>query len=465
MRTVLLTALLAGPLLAQDAAGLWLGTIHAGSTNLRIALHISRSADGLHGTMDSLDQGADGIPITSVSQEGNAVKFAVRSVGGSYEGTLSEDSTQLKGTWTQLGNSLPLDFKRTTALPVRARPQEPKKPYPYNEEEVTYENKKAGMKFAGTLTLPRAAGPHAAVLLITGSGPQDRNESIAGHKPFFVLADFLTRKGIAVLRVDDRGVGGSSGKRDEGTTEDFASDALAGVEYLKSRKEIDARHIGLIGHSEGGLIAPLAANQSSDIAFIVLMAGPGVRGDQILAKQSYVVLKSSGATEELAAANRDVAMLMVESVKAEQDLAAVRKRFRAGIEKLTATWDDTLRPLAQGFVSQAETQLEQLNKQWFRTFLSLDPKPALMKVKVPVLAINGELDTQVDAAENLPAIAAALKAGGNKDYTTEQLPGLNHLFQTARTGSPNEYRNIEETMSPAAMDLIAQWILRHTAKR
>jgi uncharacterized protein len=463
-RAFFLAAIVAGPLLAQDVTGLWLGTIRSGPTSLRVAVHINRNADGLNGTLDSLDQGANGIPISSVIQQGKSVKFEVQQVGGSYAGTLSTDASEMKGTWTQLGSSLPLDFKRTDKLPVSARPQEPKKPYPYKEEEVSYENKKAGVQFAGTLTLPRSAGPHPAVLLLTGSGPQNRNEEIAGHKPFLVLADYLTRKGIAVLRVDDRGVGGSGGKTDEGTTEYFAGDAIAGVEYLKARKEIDPRHIGLIGHSEGGLIAPLAATRSSDVAFIVMMAGPGVSGDKIIEVQSYAVPKAAGAPAELATANRDIAMLMVDAIQSEKELPAAQKRFRQSLDKLLAKWDDTKRNMVQPFISQAETQLKMLDKPWFRTFLALDPKPLLMKVKVPVLAINGELDTQVDASQNLPAIAAALKAGGNADFTTEKLAGLNHLFQTAKTGSPSEYQTIEETMAPAAMEAIASWILRHTAR-
>jgi pimeloyl-ACP methyl ester carboxylesterase len=374
---------------------------------------------------------------------------------------LNESGSEIAGTWTQTV-PLPLVLRRTDKLPEVKLPQEPKRPYPYDEQEVSYENKTAGVKLAGTLTVPRTGAPHAAVLLITGSGAQDRNEAIAGHKPFLVLADYLTRRGIAVLRVDDRGVGGSTGGA--GTTEDFAGDALAGVEFLKSRKEIDRKRIGLIGHSEGGLIAPLAATRSADVAFIVMLAGTGVPGAKIIAAQSYAVPRSSGASEEGATMNRDVAMLMVDSVMQEKDPAAARERFEERLATLTSGWTDAQRSLMNSMRPQVQAQMKAFADPWFRTFLTLDPKPVLMKVKVPVLAINGELDTQVLAQQNLPAIEEALKAGGNKDYSVVRLPGLNHLLQRAKTGSPGEYAQIQETMAPAALDVVGDWIVKHTAR-
>jgi uncharacterized protein len=452
------------PLCGQDLTGLWLGALKAGPGTLRIALHINQAPGGLTGTMDSLDQGASGIPMSNVSRRGNTVKFEVPAAMGSYEGTLSQDGTEISGTWTQHGASLPLTFKRTGKLPEFKRPREPKRPFPYDEEEITYENRKAGVKFAGTLTLPRSAGPHPAVLLITGSGPQNRDEELLGHKPFLILADHLTRQGIAVARVDDRGVGGSTGKETQATTEDFVADVLAGVAFLKTRKEINPRRIGLIGHSEGGLIAPMAAAQSSDVAFIVMMAGPGVRGDKLLEVQAYKVPISSGASEKMAAANREISRLMVQAVESEKEEAAVLKRFREGADKLMAGWEESRRKQAAPVIKAAEGQLKMVSSPWFRTFLALDPRPILMKVKVPVLAINGELDTQVDARQNLPAILEALEAGGNSDYTIAKLPGLNHLFQTAKTGSPVEYQQIEETMSPLALTVMAEWIRRQTAR-
>lgn len=447
---------------AQDVAGLWLGTLEVGPTELHLALRVSRSAKGLTASLDSLDQGAYGIPV-GAAQDGKNIKLDIKVVNGTYEGTLNEKGTEISGTWKQT-IPLPLVFRRTDKLPEVAHPQDPKRPYPYDEVEVGYENKPAGVKFAGTLTLPRTGAPHAAVLLITGSGPQDRNEAIAGHKPFLVLADYLTRRGIAVLRVDDRGMGGSTGKIDEGTTEDFIGDALAGVEFLKSRKEIDARRIGLAGHSEGGLIAPMAAARSKDVAFVVMMAGPGVPGDKIITAQSYAVPRAMGSSEEGAAMNRDLAALMVDAAIHETDLAAVEKRFQDRLAALMAGWSEAQRSAMKTIGPQLQAQMKRITSPWFRIFLTLDPRPALMKVKAPVLAVNGELDTQVLPGQNLPAIVEALEAGGNQDYTVAKLPGLNHLFQTAKTGAPDEYARIQETMAPAALQVMGDWIVRHTAR-
>jgi uncharacterized protein len=333
---------------------------------------------------------------------------------------------------------------------------------PYGEQEVSYENKPAGVRFAGTLSLPHRAAPVPAVLLISGSGPQDRNEAFGQHKPFLVLADYLARRGIAVLRVDDRGVGGSTGAA--GTSEDYAADALAGVEFLKSRPQIDPRRIGLAGHSEGGLIAPLAATRSGDVAFIVMMAGPGLPGARIIAEQSYATMKAAGATEQGAALNRQIAMLMVDAATSESDVTAAQRMFEERLDTLLAGGNEATRSAMNSRRPQLRDQVRMLSDPWFRVFLKLDPRPILMKVKAPVLAINGELDTQVPARDNLPAIVDALEAGGNQDYTVAKLPRLNHLLQTAQTGALGEYHQIEEAISPAALEVIGDWIVGHTSR-
>jgi pimeloyl-ACP methyl ester carboxylesterase len=344
---------------------------------------------------------------------------------------------------------------KTITSPIR--PQEPKKPYPYDEEEVGYENKRVGVRLAGTLTIPRGQGPFPAVLLITGSGPQDRNESVAGHKPFLVLADHLTRQGIAVLRVDDRGVGGSTGSVPNSTTEDFAADVTVGIEYLKTRKEINPKQIGLIGHSEGGVIAPMVAAQSGDVAFIVLMAGTGLAGEEILYLQGQLILKANGASAGQLAKQRATQESMFKILKEENDPVTAEKRLQEELSKsLTA---EERKKVEQAIA----VQIKQVNTPWFRYFLTLDPRPALRKVKCPVLAINGENDLQVPATENLREIEAALKAGGNRDIAIVRLPKLNHLFQTSETGSPSEYIKIEETIAPIALKTMGDWVLKQTA--
>jgi pimeloyl-ACP methyl ester carboxylesterase len=434
--------------------GDWQGSLAAGGTTLRLALHVVRDAAGaLSAKFDSLDQGATGIPFDTVTVTGDVVRFELKAANAVFEGRMSDDRRQIEGRWTQGGGSAPLVLTR--GLPAAAqRPQLPAKPYPYNEEQVTYQNKAAGITLAGTLTTPKGL-PAPAVILITGSGAEDRDETIFGHKPFLILADHLTHAGIAVLRVDDRGVGGSSGKTEDGTSDDFAGDVIAGIEYLKGRKEIDPKRIGLIGHSEGGLIAPIVASRSADVAFIVLMAGPGIPGEEILYLQAAAIARVSGAAEAQIAENRKVQERMFEIIRTEKDPAAARERFAAVRDELVAKVPEAQKAAA---TAQLNGSFTRISSPWFRYFLSYDPRPALQKVKCPVLAIAGERDLQVPYAENLDAIGAALKAGGNTRVTLVHVPDLNHLFQTATTGSPAEYARIEETMAPAALKIITDWI-------
>jgi fermentation-respiration switch protein FrsA (DUF1100 family) len=349
-----------------------------------------------------------------------------------------------------MGSPLPLTLKRIkdqSELELR-RPQNPVKPYPYREEDVTYTIKAAGNTLAATLTVPPGKGPFPAVLLIVGSGPHDRDESLMGHKPFLVLSDYLTRKGIVVLRADKRGVGKSTGDYATATTADFAADAEAGVAFLKSRPEVDPHKIGLIGHSEGGIIAPLAAVADPDVAFIVLMAGSGVPGDQIIVEQARLIAEAGGETKEKAAADAEKERETLALVETEKDPAALNKLL--GIKLAAEGVPD----------AQIAAQTKALTSPWIRYFLTYDPATALRKLTCPVLALSGEKDLQVPPAQNLPAIRKALEESGNKHVEVDELPGLNHLFQTAKTGSPSEYAQIEETMSPVALDKIAAWILK-----
>ncbi|MBI2826763.1 MAG: alpha/beta hydrolase [Planctomycetia bacterium] len=457
----------------EGIAGIWQGTLEVG-VKLRIVFHINAADDGkLTGTLDSPDQGAKGIKIDKVEFTDGALRLSIKAIAGAFEGKLDESTGKIAGKWSQGGASLPLVLEAVDKPPELHRPQEPKRPYPYDEEEVTYENAAAGVKLAGTLTLPRAGGPFAAVLLITGSGAQDRDESLLGHKPFLVLADYLTRRGIAVLRVDDRGVGGSTGNLNEATTEDLAGDALAGVALLKSRKDIDPRRIGLVGHSEGGLIAPLAAIRGDDVAFIVLIAGPGTTGEEILYAQGALIGRAGGATDEAVATQRKIQERMFAVVKevdraqrekpAEKpDIAAAEKQLADILVEATADLPDEQKKAAGDAQALAQAQSKQVLTPWFRYFLVYDPRPTLAKIRCPVLAVIGERDLQVPPKENLPEIEKALTSGGNKDFTLRELPGLNHLLQPCKTGSPAEYGQIEETMSPAALELIGDWIVKRS---
>jgi len=437
------------PAKPSDIDGDWLGTLDTSMGRLRLALHIANTDQGLDATVDSLDQNANGIPVTSITRNGTSLKFEMKAIGGSYEGTISTDLTGFAGTWTQLGKSFPLAFKRvkSTADLELQRPQNPVKPYPYREEEVTYENPQAKTKLAATLTVPPGKGPFPAVLLMAGSGPHDRDESIMGHKPFLVLADYLTRKGIVVLRADKRGVGKSTGDYSQAVMADFAADAEAGVAYLKTRSEVDVHKIGLVGHSEGGVEALMAAVNNHDVDFVIMMAGPGVRGDQLLPAQLRLIEQSAGkSSEEI---EKDVATQndVLAAVEKDKDDTALEKDLR---EKLAGKVPD----------EQIEMQVKVVSSAWFRGLLDYDPTVTLAKLTCPVLAINGEKDLQVPPDQNLPPIRKALAASGNKNYEVDELPGLNHLFQTAKTGAISEYGEIEETMSPVAMEKVAAWILK-----
>ncbi len=445
---------------AQSPAGRWLGTLEVGPTKLRLALHVEAAANGgFNAKVDSLDQGAMGIPVTSVKRDNRNLTFSLSGINASYTAEISSDGSQMTGTWEQGGVSMPLTLKRTDQIPEILRPQEPLKPYPYKEENVSYLNSSAGIQLAGTFTTPAGTAPFPAVLLITGSGPQNRDEELLGHRPFLVISDYLTRHGIAVLRVDDRGIGQSTGSFAKATTADFATDVQAGVAWLKTCPEIDHARIGLIGHSEGGIIAPLVASQSAEVAFIVMLAGTAVPGDQVLTEQQMLVSKSMGVPGEVVAQNRVLNEKLFAILRGESKPAEAEKKLTAAAREALAQMPEDQRKLVQPGL---EAQVTSANSPWFRYFLTYDPGPALRKLHCPVLAMNGELDVQVSARQNLPVIAKALEDAGNRDYEIVKLPKLNHLFQTATTGSPSEYAAISETISPVALDILAQWILRHT---
>ena len=434
--------------------GLWEGVVTRNGVNRRLVLRVATSERGTIVTFDSPDLGAFGVPVAMFSRRARAVAFSVPASGARFEGTLSDDGMQMSGTWTLPGQpDVELAFVRTRATAereARPRPQTPKPPFPYRAEEVTFDNPVArGVTLAGTLTLPEGAGPFPAAVLITGSGAQDRDETVFGHKPFAVLADYLTRHSVAVLRYDDRGVRRSTGDFAAATSADFATDASAAVRFLLTRTEIDREAIGLVGHSEGGMVAPIAAVDNDDVHFVVLFAGPGTSPIQLLQSQQRLLGLSQGSSEEELARMEPVMADVFAAVAKAASAEDARARVRA---VLTPEALATLQ--APG--SQRELLVHRLANDWFRYFLQYKPAAFLSRVRVPVLALNGTLDRQVPADENLAAIRAAL--AHNPDVTIRRLEGLNHLFQTARTGAIGEYADIAETMSPVVLDIVTEWI-------
>jgi pimeloyl-ACP methyl ester carboxylesterase len=442
----------------------WEGKIPIGAgLSFRLVLHVVTTEAGIRvGTLDSPDQGAKGIKVDSVALDKDKLSFEIKSLSAKYEGTLNPEGTEAKGTWEQLGNKLPLTLKKADKPTEVRRPQTPKPPFPYKSEDVSYTNKAGGVTLAGTLTLPEGPGPFPAVVLISGSGAQDRDETIFQHKPFLVLADALTRRGVAVLRVDDRGVGGSTGSIPRSTTEDFAGDVLAGVGFLKSRKDIDGRKIGLVGHSEGGVIAPIAAARSWDVAYIVLLAGTGLPGDAIVKMQARLILKALGMSDESIERRLKVQSEILEIAKTERDPQAAEAKMLAAVDKAKEGFSESEKAELKDMGPMVDAQLKAIRSPWLRFFLAYDPRPALAKMTCPVLAVIGEKDLQVPPKENLEAIEKTLKQAGNPRVTVQEIPGVNHLFQTCKTGSPAEYATIEETIAPAALETVVGWIVEQT---
>jgi uncharacterized protein len=363
----------------------------------------------------------------------------------------------------QAGNSNTKSQQQSDVV-VQTLPQEPTRPYPYNEEEVSFVNKTDGVVLAGTLTLPRSKGPFPVVVLLHGSAPLDRDETLFGHKPFLVLADHLTKQGIAVLRFDKRGAGKSAGNYDFATIENFAKDAIAAVEYLKTRKEINSKQIGLIGHSEGGMTAPLAASKSKDIAFIVSIAGPGVNGQEIMEAQIASFQNLDGVAKEMTTESLKFLQAVFAIAKEEKNREVAGTRLYKYITKYLGEATPSQRTIIETYYGKIDDQIKLFNAMWFRYFLTYEPAAVLKQIRIPVLALNGELDMVVSSKQNLTAIAKALEEAGNSEYIICELPKLNHMLQTCQTGAVKECFVIQETIAPFALTIMSEWILDKTSK-
>lgn len=446
--------------------GIWEGPLRVGGVELFLAFRVTKEKEGQWvATMSSLDQGSMEILCDTVEVDGKKITISLPKLKASYKGVLSGVGQELKGTFEQRGMKFPLELKRVDKMSTRKRPQTPKPPFAYKMDYVEIENPEAKIKLAGTLSIPEGKGPFPAVVLVSGSGPQDRDETIFRHKPFLVLADHLTRNGIAVLRYDDRGVGKSKGDHAKATTADFATDAFAAVQFLAGNKDIDPRRIGMVGHSEGGLIAPMVAAQHPDkVAFIILLAGPGARGDLVIQKQVEAIGRAAGASPAQLQVSSKLQKHLMDLAMAQPDPVAAKKALKGTIQAFLAKLTPEERKALgeeledKDIQNQTEEGAAVFASPWMRYFLRLDPADSLRKVKCPVLALNGSLDLQVLAEQNVPLIEKALQAGGNDKVTTKVLPGLNHLFQTAKNGSVSEYSQIEETLSPQLLDTVTDWI-------
>ncbi|GLR18489.1 alpha/beta hydrolase [Portibacter lacus] len=440
-------------------AGDWNGALDIMGTQLRLVFHVSEENDELTSTMDSPDQGAFGLATDATTFEDNKVEIEAKAMGIKVQGEFDAETDVIEGKFYQGGQVIPLKLTREKIEKKEVkRPQEPST-FDYKVEDVKFENKEGGHSLAGTLTIPENGKFEKVVVLVSGSGPQDRNEELLGHKPFLVLSDYLTKNGVAVLRYDDRGVGESTGDFGSATSMDLAEDAMAAVTYLRGRSDMKGKKIGVMGHSEGGLIAPVVATKMP-LDFIVLLAGPGIDSDELLLEQTEAISRANEVDEETIQFSKQASKLIFTMIKENKEMptdelkAAIEVQLRKEFAKLT---EEQIKEIGD-IEKEVENQVNAVTQPWFRYFLGFSPAPYLSKVTIPVLAINGSNDLQVLADSNLKGIEENLKKAGNKNYQIEKLEGLNHLFQQSETGSPNEYGTIEETFNQEALDLVLNWI-------
>jgi pimeloyl-ACP methyl ester carboxylesterase len=451
---------------SADLMGHWEGSIALPGTPLQVRVDLNFAGEKWSGTIDIPQQSATGLALDPVTVDGTSIRFAINGVPGdpTFDGRLI--AGKITGTFTQGPLNLPFSLGRGHAATLPAsttQPREVPAAKPYTEQEVSYSN--GPIHLAATLTIPSGTGPFPAVVLITGSGPQNRDEEILGHKPFQIIADHLARAGIASLRADDRGVGGSTGGSvDEATTEELAGDTLAGIGFLKTQLSISSDRIGLIGHSEGAIIAPLLASRSKDVAFIVMLAGTGVPGDEVWLKQREMIERADGVDEALIQLENKNAPELVNAIETGAGYAAINALARSQLAGQAQVLPKQRQPTTQQTDVNADLVTRAMTTRWFRFFLTYDPRPALRKVTVPVLVMNGDLDKQVSPDQNLTEIEKSLKEAGNPDVTVRLMPGLNHLFQKAKTGSPGEYATIQESFDEGALDAICDWIVGRYGK-
>ncbi len=441
--------------------GSWSGAIQIMGTELGIDVKFKTETDSIRGTIDIPQQNAKDLKLTHISFTTPKVYFELSAATVAvFEGELQADS--ITGKFLQAGMEGKFYLKKTSdEVIIKVTPPEITEELPYNSEEVTFTN--GDITFAGTLTIPKSEGKHPAVVMITGSGPQNRDEELLGFKPFKIIADYLTRNGIAVLRYDDRGVGGSTGKSvSESTSEEFAGDVLEAVKFLKTRSDINPKQIGLIGHSEGGIVAPLAAVESKDAAFIVLIAGTGVKGIDIIKEQSALIMRAENTPEEDIKENIELQDKLYKVLESNGDMEVLREELKKAVIK---SYDDLPEEQKKAITdkdeyvkSMVDLQLKQFESPWMKYFLLYNPAPTLEKVTCPVLMLFGELDLQVPPSQNKELMEKALEKGGNKDFKTVVMPKANHLFQSATTGSPNEYAKLPKEFVPGFLDTIKNWI-------
>ena len=427
--------------------GYWSGKLNLGPTELELGFDIKAVENGFSATLDVPAQGANDLPVDETTFHDNRLEMTMSAMGASYSGELKGNS--IEGAFTQRGMTFPLNLEKSEKEAQQVRPQDPHPPFDYRIEEVTFSNEKEGNTLTGTLTIPAGEGPFPALVLVSGSGQQNRDEELMNHRPFWVIADYCARHGVAVLRYDDRGVGGSTGEVLNATSLDFSYDAEAAFDFLRNRKEINASRIGILGHSEGGIINFMVAARRPEVAFLVSLAGPAVNGVEVLKEQQKAILRASGMTEEAVQFSSNANAQLFDIIEASSD----REEADTLLRQLLNGW---------GYNEElTEQTIGQMASPWMYYFLKYDPTEAIVKTNCPALLLNGSKDLQVLASQNLPAYERIIAEHGKTNLTLRELPDLNHLFQHCETGSPNEYFTIEETISPEVLERIVEFVKKN----
>ena len=411
---------------------------------MEMAFNIKAAENGYSATLDVPAQGTFDVPVDKTVFQDNLLQLTLSAMGASYSGTLKDEA--IEGEFTQQGMAFPLNLAKGEKEAKKARPQDPQPPFNYRAEEVTFTNEKEGNTLAGTLTIPEGDGPFPALVLVSGSGQQNRDEELMNHRPFWVIADYLSRRGVAVLRYDDRGMGGSTGEVLNATSLDFSYDAEAAFDFLRNRKEINASQVGILGHSEGGIINFMVAERRPEVAFLVSLAGPAVSGIEVLKEQQAAILRAQGMSEEMVQFSGNANAQMFEIIEASND----REEADTLLRQLLKGW---------GYNEElTEQTVGQMASPWMYYFLKYDSTDAIVKTTCPALLLNGSKDLQVLASQNLPAYERIIAEHGKTNLTLREMPNLNHLFQHCETGSPTEYVEIEETISPEVLEMIVEFV-------
>ena len=424
--------------------GYWKGKLNLGVTELELGFDIQAVENGYSATLDIPAQGAKGLPVDETVFHDNRLQMTLSALGASYSGALKDRS--IEGEFEQRGMTFPLNLVKGEKETLQARPQDPKPPFNYLAEEVSFVNEKDGNTLTGTLTVPAGEGPFPAMVLVSGSGQQNRDEELMNHRPFWVIADYCARHGIAVLRYDDRGIGGSTGEVENATSMDFSYDAEAAFDFLRKQKHINASQVGILGHSEGGIINFMVSARRPKVAFLVSLAGPAVSGIEVLKEQQAAILRASGMTEEAVQFSSNTNARLFDIIEASN----TREEADTLLRQLLKSW---------GYNEElTEQTVGELTMPWMYYFLKYDPKEAIVKTDCPALLLNGSKDLQVLATQNLPAYERIIADYGKTNLTLRELPDLNHLFQHCETGSPNEYYTIDETISPEVLEMIVEFV-------